>query len=211
MSDSEKEWPVPENQLAPNDYLAALGQATFVYNMLESMMGSVFVACAPVEAEAARALFHKLNNRDRVDLLTDFVNHNEKDAAVKRIILSCINYYDICTENRNILMHAIYFNPNLKPDQSPLLVKKAKNDYKREVHYDVPLHELRKVADDMVNSFRLAIELNGFLARRRFLNSLAATNPATGYPKIGPNPLPEKPPKPHRLSPYRPLAIPKGG
>jgi hypothetical protein len=150
MSDSEKEWPAPENQLAPNDYLAALGQATFVYNMLESMMGSVFVACAPVETEAARALFHKLNNRDRVDLLTDFVNHNEKDAAVKRIILSCINYYDICTENRNILMHAIYFNPNLKPDQSPLLVKKAKNDYKREVHYDVPLHELRKVADDMV-------------------------------------------------------------
>ncbi len=114
MASSENEWPAPEHQLAPNDYLAALGQATFVYNMLESMMSNVFVCCAPLKAEDAKALFHKINNRDRVDLLSNFVAHNENNAQVKNIILHCIDYYDICTENRNILMHAIYFNPNLK-------------------------------------------------------------------------------------------------
>jgi hypothetical protein len=211
MSTSDTEWPLPEHQLAPNNYLAALGQATFVYNMLESMMSSVFPSCAPLEIEAARTLFHKLNNRDRVDLLTDFVTHNEKDKQVKSVILHYINCYDICTENRNILMHAIYFNPNLQPDQSPLLVKKAKNDYKREIHFDVPLQELRNVADGMVRSFQLAMELYGFLARRIFLNALPPTNPATGYPKIGPNPLPDILPKPHKLIPYQPLTNPKGG
>jgi hypothetical protein len=210
MISSENEWPPPEHQLAPNDYLAALGQVTFVYNMLESVMDNVFVCCAPLKAEDAKVLFHKMNNRDRVDLLTDFVAHNEKDAQVKSIILHCARCYDICTENRNILMHAIYFNPNLKADQTPILVKRAKKDPLREVHYDVPLSDLRIFADDMVKSFKLAIELYGFLARRNFLNALPPTNPATGYPKIGPNPLPEIPQKPRRLTPYQAQVNRKG-
>jgi hypothetical protein len=204
MASSESEWPPSEYQLAPNDYLAALGQATFVYNMLESMMSNVFVSCAPIEMETAKALFHKMNNRDRVDLLTDFVKHNERDRQVESIILHCISCYDICTENRNILMHAIYFNPLLKDEQPPILVKKSKNDPKREVHYDVPLADLRMFADDMGRSFKLAIELYGFLARRNFLNALPPTNSATGNPKIGPNPLPEIPQKPRRLIPSQP-------
>jgi len=105
MIDQASEWPPEQYRLAPNDYLAALGQLTFVYNMLESMMRNIFIKYLPFAEDYARMLFHKLNNRDRIDLLSAFVKENEKDNDVSEAILYCINCFDICTENRNILMH----------------------------------------------------------------------------------------------------------
>jgi hypothetical protein len=197
-------WPREEYRLAPNDYLAALGQLTFIYNMLESMMRNIFEQCAPLQQDFAAALFHKLNNRERIDLLTAFVNQNENDPAVRSAVLSCINHYEICTENRNILMHSIYFNPSHKGLEMAFLVKRAANDPRREVHYDVPLPDLQKMADETVETFRFALNLYGFLGRRDWIRK----HPAP--PKRLPNALPDTPPKPHRLTPYQPPIAPKG-
>ena len=118
---TEPQWPQEKFRLAPTDYLAALGQVTFVYNMLESMMGNIFELCAPLGREFARRLFHELNNRQRVDLLTAFVEENEKDQeGGPNSLLCCISCYNTCTENRNILLHSIYFNPD--PNLTSLLV-----------------------------------------------------------------------------------------
>jgi hypothetical protein len=204
----DPEWPPEQYRLAPNDYLAALGQVTFVYNMLESMMSNIFQKCSPVADIFAKSLFHKLNNRDRVDLLSAFINENENDKDVLDALLYCILCYDICTENRNILMHSIYFNPN--PEMTRL-VKRASGDASREIHFDVPLSDLRMIADQTVEVFRYAINLFGFVSRREFIAALPPTDPVSGYPKIGPNPLPEKPPKPHKLTPYQPQAAQPSG
>jgi hypothetical protein len=91
MTASESDqWPPAQYRLAPNDYLAALGQVTFVYNILESMMRNIFKQCSPVSKDFAAALFHKLGNRDRIDLLSEFVRENEKEEAVRDAILHCV-------------------------------------------------------------------------------------------------------------------------
>jgi hypothetical protein len=123
----EDVWPPERYRLAPNDYLAALGQVTFVYNLLESMMLNIFVRCCPVADDFAKDLFHKLNNRDRMDLLKAFVAENEKHQNVRDAILHCVLCYDICTENRNVLMHSIYFNPN--PKMTRLIKRSSRGVY----------------------------------------------------------------------------------
>ena len=110
MSDPENErWPSEENRAGEsNDHLVAFGQITLAYNLLESMAERVFKRCAPLDSlNFAKGLFHKLTNRDRIDLLKAFVNKNESAPDVRDALLHFVLCYDICTENRNILMHVI--------------------------------------------------------------------------------------------------------
>jgi len=194
-------WPSEKYELAPPNYLVALGQATFVYNMLVSIMSQLFVRVAPLESEYALRLFHSLNNRERVDLFSGFVHKNEKDQIVADALLYCILCYNICTENRNILMHSTYFEIN---DGETRLVKRASNDPKREIHFDIPLLELRNVADQIADIFIYAREIYGVIFHR---DRLAQISP--GIPES--SALPEKPPKPRILTPYQPEAIRRGG
>jgi hypothetical protein len=196
MNNSPDEWPPKQDRLAPNDYLAALGQLTFVYNLLESMMRNIFQFCAPLEKDFASKLFDKLNNSDRNDLLSAFVNKNEKEEQVREAVLFCVNCYAICTANRNILMHSIYFNPNPNPRDSTMLVKRASNA-QRDVHFDVPLRDLRRIADETAETFRYALNLFAFIAGRDLFSAR--------------NTLPHRPPKPIALTPFQPQAIQKDG
>jgi hypothetical protein len=178
---------------------------TFFYNLLESMMQNIFVRCSPVDDDFAKRLFHKLNNRDRMDLLKAFVAENEKHQDVRDAILHCVLCYDICTENRNVLMHSIYFNPN--PEMT-ILIKQSSNDPHREIRFDVPIADLRTIADQTAETFKYAMDLYAFIARRAWLNSFPPDHPL----KQGPDPpisLPEKPSKPRKLTPYPPRQFAK--
>jgi len=206
MADSPDEWPREEYQLAPAEYLAAFGQFSFVYNMLESVMRNIFIHCAPLPNDFALRLFHNLGNRDRIDLFTAFVSKNEEDNEVLQSLLACALHYDICTENRNILMHSTYFSPNI---ELTLLVKRASNDAGRNIHYDVPLTDLRLIADQTAETFKFARDLSSFLSAREFIAHLPPTDPITGYPNIGLNPLPEIPHKPRKLTTFQPEAARK--
>ena len=67
--------------------------------------------CLPVPFSAAGLCgvsvgFHRSNNRDRVDLLTAVVNKNEPDDGIRERVLWALQCFDICTANRNVLMHA---------------------------------------------------------------------------------------------------------
>lgn len=199
-------WPPEMYELAPNDYLAAFGQATLLYNMLESVMSHLFVVTAPLPDEYALRLFHNLNNRDRIDLLSAFVRKNEIDPIVADALLHCILCYDICTENRNILMHSTYFEmypSDTKTTAPTRLVKRASKDPKRELHFDVPLAELRYIADKIAEIFVYARELYGFTFRRKHRAFLGAE-------PLQSSALPDKPPKPRILIPYQPGAVRKG-
>jgi hypothetical protein len=189
MGEENAEWPAEKFQLAPNDYLAAFGQVTLVYNMLENMIGHIFERSAPLDPDFAKSLFHKSNNRDRIDLLAEFVKTNEDDEESRDAILYCISCYDICTENRNVLMHSTYFDIG----DSVRLVKKNKS-YK-EIHFDVSLINLRRVADDIASVFVYAVGVFGTVSRRKWAKS---SSPPIKIPEQA---LPAKPPKPHRLVP----------
>jgi hypothetical protein len=193
-------WPSEEYTLAPNDYLAAFGQATLVYNMLESVMSHLFVRVAPLEEDYAFKLFHSLNNRERVDLLSGFVCKNEADQLVADALLHCILCYDLCTQNRNILMHSTYFDMSFhESEASSRLVKRANKDPMRELHFEVPLLELRSVADQITEVFIYVREIYGFIFRREHCARIVPNAP----PLLS-SALPEKPSKPRVLTALNP-------
>src|ERR1700722_11473201 len=124
MTDSDKQqWPPEQYRLAPNDYLAAFGQAALVYNFLEGMMSNVFEHYMPVGKAYARKLFSTMSNQDRMVLLIEVVKEAEKDDDTLEAILYCIDCFHICTDNRNILAHSTYFNLDAS---MTLLVKRSK-------------------------------------------------------------------------------------
>jgi hypothetical protein len=139
-------WPQPGHRLAPTDHVHAFGQITLAYNLLQSAMEWMFVFSMPFERDYSKRLFHHLNNRDRIDLLTAHVTKNEKDYLDQ--ILYCILCYDICTENRNILMHVTIHEVDIRDPDTFRLTKSASNDPLKQLDFRVTLSDLRSLADE---------------------------------------------------------------
>jgi hypothetical protein len=168
----------------------ALGQISLTYNLLEFAMSSIFVHTVPSEYTFAIKLFHKLGNRDRVDLISALLHQNEKRQDMRNALLHFILCYDICTENRNIIMHAVVEDL----DRAALrFSKRASKDPLREVIYHAPLNDLRLIADQNAETFFFGMELH------RILFHASKATSAVGSP-----PSPDILSKPHKLTPYQP-------
>lgn len=192
-------WPQYGAQFGTVAHLHALGQITLMYNYVEMVAGSLFNQCMPTEAEFTDALFHKLNNRDRVDLFSAVIASAEKDAAAREALLHYLLCYNICTENRNILMHALHYSHGHLEHATPImLTKKASQDPRRELHFEFPLADLRLIADQMYENFQYGNELWRWLVSRDgYRGWMRDEKVATR----GPGPLPYRPQKPRKLTP----------
>jgi hypothetical protein len=201
-------WPNSFNRVANAAQIHALGQVTLVYNYLEEAVGRVFIEAMPTNQAFSEQLYHKLNNRDRIDLLTAVTQASDRDADVKEAILHLLNCHDICSENRNILMHAIIDSVDA---DIVTAFKKASRDPTREIQFRLPLADLRLVADEMSLMFVYAMRIQNCIISR------AKDQPTGPMPEhiqrtmdwLGTTP--EKPPKPRRLIPYKPPADQKDG
>jgi hypothetical protein len=199
--EDDDEWPPIENRaVASNRYLVAFGQITLAYNVLESIMEQIFERCAPLDPKPAKTLFHSLNNRERIDLLASFVRKNEKDAAFRDAIEHCVKCYNICTDNRNILMHVIALDVN---ETTAKWTKRASQKPDRIIEFHAPLGDLRLVADEIAETFRYAWSIHLLLWHRDYPEQ----DRLQLYRTLS---LPNKPPKPRKLTPYQPEADRKG-
>jgi hypothetical protein len=97
----------PSKQLGTVAQVHALGQITLVYNYLQEAFTLLFTLCMPTRSDFSEALFHKLNNRDRINLLYAVIDKNEMEEDVREALHYGLLCYDVCTENRNILMHTL--------------------------------------------------------------------------------------------------------
>ena len=196
-------WPSERDQIASVPYIHAFGQVTLSYNMMEIMMGNLFTTCVPMELDFAERLFHKLNNRERIDLLSALVRTNEKESEAREAILHCIRCYDICTDNRNILMHVTLDDLDAT---AVLLKKRASQDPTRDIIFHVPLTDLRLVADQIGQTFQYTYDLFIWLLRREAhgFHLKGVTTLLGDLATVPPGPLPDRPPKPRKLTPYQP-------
>jgi hypothetical protein len=117
--------------------------------------------------------------------------------------------YDICTENRNILMHAVQYSfPKPETQVTHIrLRKRASQDPNRQVRFEFPITDLRLIADQMHENSLYGWDLWQWLMARALHRSWIEQGRA-GMP--APGPLPDKPPKPRKLTPYQPPAAGKG-
>jgi hypothetical protein len=201
MADDDQ-WPPEEDRTASDDYLIAFGQITLLYNFLENMMERLFQRCAPLESQYAQLLFHQLNNRERIDLLSAFIRTNEKDEKAKDALQACVLHYDICTDNRNILMHVISDGVS-EVTGLARFTKRASQNPAREIEFHVPTTDLKLVAEQMAETIRFGFRVMAHINTRD-------TRPDALW-SLGPFALPNIPPKPRKLIPYQPAKAPKGG
>jgi hypothetical protein len=189
MDKSPDDWPNAYNSIADTAHVHAIGQLSLMYNSLEEMFGFVWQSSFPADGDYSEMLFHKLSNRDRVDMLSAFIRFGEKDAVAREHLLYALLCFNICTDNRNIVLHAV--TESASAAGIFRLSKKARKDPARTALYDVPLPVLRQVADDAGATFHFWTDLFVWLSGRRAGRM---------------TPLPDKPPQPHRLSPSLPSA-----
>lgn len=182
------EWPSRNNKIADAAHVHAIGQFSLAYNNLEELFGYVFQCTFPAGGDYSEILFHSLNNRERVDMLEAlFRFHDSNNKELFERVLYALRCFDICTANRNVVMHAVTDHEAGSTPELLRLRKKAHNNPLRNTSYEVPLEMLRKVADDTMVVFDYWAKLFFWLSDRRDGKKLP--------------PLPDKPPQPYRLNP----------
>jgi hypothetical protein len=191
----EDVWPKLEARIASVAEVHAFGHATLIYNWLEEVAGRIFVYYLPTDTEFSESLFHKMGNPDRMLLLARLIEQQERDSGA----IDALNHfrvcYDICTENRNILMHSSV-ESRTSLDLLPLS-KRSKNMQVGKVFFQLSLTDIRAAADAMGDIFDYGTRLKLWLTYRH-------DHDPDLWP--APTPLPEKPRKPRKLSSSQPPA-----
>lgn len=193
MSEPTAEWPSKRNTIAGLEYLQAIGQITLMYNFLEEMFCFLFCASFPASRKFAEEFFVDLNNRKRVDLFKATATFQEKDPVILGHLLFAMKCHDICTDNRNIVMHASTDDKD-QDSQVVKLIERASHDVTKFNEYHLSLEEIRGVADEIAATFTFVARLFRYLKQRE--------------DEVTPNTLPDRPPQPRKLSPFQPAKEP---
>jgi hypothetical protein len=197
------DWPTASAVAASAKHVHAMGTITLLYNDLEYAMSFLLDEYLEAGQEASEAIFYRLTNRERVDVLRELIRGKETDMAVQDLASHAVDCFDVCTENRNILMHLIHSwsEWNKKAD---LFAKKRNSSKTKDVFYFLTAAQLRKIADDMLASK----QFTRFLSMRLYRRNLAKNGEVAGLATTLPDTWPQKPPKPDKMNSLPPRPDP---
>jgi hypothetical protein len=171
-------------------HLHALGVVALNYNSLEISFYNLFSNFIGHNDFTAN-LFSSLRNNLRLEALRASVVGQEKDHAVIDAVGYFAGSFNICSLNRNILMHSVSGLVDNGDTQLKLL-KSARNDPHKFTHlrFDVPT--LRQAADEIWSLDYYAVDLYFYLQTR------SGAMPADD--EYARTTLPDKPAPPKNLS-----------
>jgi hypothetical protein len=186
MVEDDDPWPTGIYRLMPDEHAHALGTLLNYYNNAENMLLKLVDILLKNDQGARQTINHRLNNSERLDLLRQLAT--EKSVEENDHILYAVTCFDIAAENRNILMHAMI-------EQRPLEEFSARKRHATkagvEVHFDLPLSALRTTAEQTANTYYYIMLLWTYFVQK--LVHAAEWRPT-------PPSLPDKPPRPSKLS-----------
>lgn len=176
----------------PAELLEAIGGLSVAYTELETCLYLFFGDFLRIPVAAQNLLFDMLHNRARADLVTAVVSPylpDPEELAAFKFGLKC---FDICTENRNLVIHANLWDQ----DESGAYVfsKATGGSQGYNVAFLIPLEGIRAAVASTVHTDTYLTTLWLELAERRKRRR---------GPKRAPSPLPNRPPQPRKLSLYR--------
>jgi hypothetical protein len=172
------------------DHIHALGVVAANYNSLEMTFYSLFCEYFGI-SDSAAALFAQFKNNFRIDALKVVLDKYEADQKVADSVLHFLRCFNICADNRNILMHSLLEVYEQGPDHL-LFRKSARHHPEQQIGLQFDLSAMREVADDIWTVEDYCRELYIFsITRRRDLSPDDESARTT---------LPEKPVLPNSLT-----------
>jgi hypothetical protein len=171
-------------------HLHALGVITLNYNSLESTFYSLFCEYLGVSPSTA-VLFSQFKNNFRLDTFKVVVSQYEKDPVVVDAVGYFAGCFNICADNRNILMHSA-FDLVEKGDTILKLLKSARNDPHKYTNLPFDVETLRQTADEIWAVDYYGLDIFFYLGTRSGYLTPDDLHARTA--------LPEKPARPSNLS-----------
>ncbi|MDP2376139.1 hypothetical protein [Reyranella sp.] len=191
----------PKVGLIPHDHTHALGEIAIRYNYIEETIAGIIGEYLP--DLSADSFLHHLHNTARLDLLRELAR-TDKDPKMGEHLLHAIQCVDICIENRNILLHAVFMHHGWPGGDVTAVKRKSGGSSK--INFDLSLDLLRRTADEMGDTLDYLTQLSLFLMNRRpRIVIRAAVDPLTSFldPLRGTTWL-RKPPQPNKLNSRQP-------
>ncbi len=204
MTDDSDNWPLPRYDIGQSKHIHALGVVATLYNQMEFSLFCLLMDYTKLSSETTQWLIANISNNLRLELLRRCVGENESDPTTKDHVHHYAACFDICTENRNFLMHSMSSKPN--DNASLSFMKASRNDPKKVNHINLCLEDIRCVADDIANTMTFGGLLHIYFAFRDFPQSPEFSEEMRRTYST----LPKRPQLPSKLlKPNSP--VPKGG
>lgn len=97
----------PDYMPLPRDDIYAIGIIALNFCLLEGMFRNLLSAVTHWNQYEVAALFHRINNRTRLDILSDLIGKTPLPDETKGDVTHFADGYEKCTDNRNFIMHSI--------------------------------------------------------------------------------------------------------
>jgi hypothetical protein len=192
----------PQYQIGPRESIFALGVVGVKYAQLEFALSGIFATTLGISMSLGSIMMPKMTNNIRLRLLRERLPNCLWSHEVQDMVSHFIQAFEICAENRNLLMHSNIASMS----QDAIILYKTTREGKT-VLCNPELSELRHVADELELYFNYGLALSN------------AINLNLGDPTFasGRLPWPDKPPLPRKLeyksqpTPVRPIRPSEGG
>lgn len=195
MADSQIPWPgyLP----LPKVDILAIGVVALEFARLENIFRALLSSVARWNSHHAAAVFNRLNNRERQDVILELLAKTTIPDPTKKVVEHFVAGYMICADNRNFLMHSSCggTHEDIADGTVGLVLERySKQGNRLECYPTYP--QLRTVAD----------EIHIYASFGAFVNmdvSNYRTHVEAGHPEDYrplPAPLRKKPPSPTPLS-----------
>jgi hypothetical protein len=173
----EDTWPLPRYNPGDRPHLHALGVIGITYASFEQSVDRLY-------SWSDRVDYLRQNSKDRLDWLIE--KFRDREQVLTNAVSNIVKYFDVCTWNRNQLLHAERYPPAFGGDgESLYLIKPSAKGSDENRYFKIDLSELRSIADQMRVGVVQCAEIHIY---RRFVNSPESEVPQMYKPYVSDGP-----------------------
>jgi hypothetical protein len=157
--DSVVGWPPEGHKIESVAHVHAIGMIAMSSAMMEEALTLLLSQLLNLNRQIAIPLIHKLVIRERLDLFRQLV-HDDKMGRpdLADHLIYALDCFEICNENRNILVHAIYERLD-RVTATMTLTKRSRQNPLNEFKIELPLPVLRQTAEEVGNTVNFMVDL----------------------------------------------------
>jgi hypothetical protein len=137
----------PSYDSGPSDHVHALGVVSVNYNHLEWVLWTFHIHYLRAHHSITSLIFQKTPTNVRLQILGQLAAHTVTDPEMREHIEHFIKGYNLCANNRNVLMHSQLLAGRESNDVFPA-TKFSKKTAKL-ASFEFTLPDIRRVADEI--------------------------------------------------------------